>query len=190
MIRLKKINYFLGGRLILKNIDLEIKPGEKILLMGENGGGKSTLLRLLTKSYPRAHFQNSFKSSFYLADDFYIPTFYYARSYLIRMAGIFNSTADIDSMMEILGLKNQRIYALSKGNRQKVGIILGLISRAEIIYFDEALDGLDAKTIMALIDLFKKAHSTIVIVTHYPDLFKSYSFKRYLVKEGRISELI
>ncbi len=188
MLNFTNFSYSLGNKTILNKISFTLKEGEKVILIGENGSGKSTFLRVVSRAYPNAIFINTYKRIFYLDDDFFIPGNYLVRDYLLKMALVYDQTLDIDYYMKLLSLENKKIKALSKGNKQKVGLLLGLISKADLILLDEALDGLDKKTINNVVKILSTISSSIVIVTHYAELITDEGFKKYKIKAGVIYE--
>lgn len=58
VIKMVNVNISYGDKQVLKNINWEVKPGEKWLLQGHNGSGKSTLLSLITGDHPQAYANN------------------------------------------------------------------------------------------------------------------------------------
>lgn len=198
MIQLKDINktYNNGAPLhVLKGINLEIKRGEFVSIMGASGSGKSTLLNILgildnydTGEYylngtliknlsetKAAEYRNRmigfiFQSfnliSFKNAvENVALPLFYQGVSRRKRNALALE-------YLDRLGLKDWAHHMpneMSGGQKQRVAIARALITGPEIILADEPTGALDSKTSQEVMDLLRKVNDTgmtIILVTH------------------------
>lgn len=198
MIQLKDINktYYNGAPLhVLKGIDLQIKPGEFVSIMGASGSGKSTLLNILgildnydTGEYflngvlirdlsetKAAEYRNRmigfiFQSfnliSFKNAvENVALPLFYQGVSRKKRNALALE-------YLDRLGLKDWAHHMpneMSGGQKQRVAIARALITNPQIILADEPTGALDSKTAIEVMQILKDLHQTgmtIVVVTH------------------------
>ena len=181
---------------VLKDIDLTVKEGEFISIMGPSGSGKSTLLYLLggldmptqgsvsingtdlsklkdKKLCAMRNEQVGFVFQFYnlvpnltVEDNIALP---------LMIAGKKRSDYKerLDWCLQIIGMENKRKLTpreLSGGQQQRVAIARALVFDPKIIFLDEPIGNLDTKTGMKIMDLFRKInHSlgmTIVKVTH------------------------
>ena len=196
MIQLKDINktYNNGAPLhVLKGINLDIKRGEFVSIMGASGSGKSTLLNILgildnydTGEYylngtliknlsetKAAEYRNRmigfiFQSliSFKNAvENVALPLFYQGVSRRKRNAMALE-------YLDRLGLKDWAHHMpneMSGGQKQRVAIARALITQPQIILADEPTGALDSKTSVEVMQILKDLHSTgmtIIVVTH------------------------
>lgn len=199
MIRLTNINktYNNGTPLhVLKGINLTIKKGEFVSIMGASGSGKSTLLNIL------GILDNYDEGEYYL-NDILIRNLNETKAaeYRNRMIGFifqsFNLISFKNAMenvalplfyqgvsrkkrnqlaleyLEKLGLKEWAHHMpneLSGGQKQRVAIARALITKPQIILDDEPTGALDSKTSVEVMNLLKELHEkeglTIVVVTH------------------------
>lgn len=199
MIRLTNINktYNSGTPLhVLKGINLTIKKGEFVSIMGASGSGKSTLLNIL------GILDNYDEGEYYL-NDILIRNLNETKAaeYRNRMIGFifqsFNLISFKNAMenvalplfyqgvsrkkrnqlaleyLEKLGLKEWAHHMpneLSGGQKQRVAIARALITKPQIILADEPTGALDSKTSVEVMNLLKELHEkeglTIVVVTH------------------------
>ena len=198
LIRLENINktYNNGSPLhVLKGIDLEIKRGELVSIMGASGSGKSTLLNILgilddydTGSYylngtliknpsetKAAEYRNrmigfifqSFNLINYknTMENVALPLYYQGVSRKKRNAIALD-------YLESLGLRDWADHMpneMSGGQKQRVAIARALITGPEIILADEPTGALDSKTSQEVMDLLRKVNDTgmtIILVTH------------------------
>ena len=199
MIRLTNINktYNNGTPLhVLKGINLTIKKGEFVSIMGASGSGKSTLLNIL------GTLDNYDEGEYYLNDILILNlNETKAAEYRNRMIGFifqsFNLISFKNAMenvalplfyqgvsrkkrnqlaleyLEKLGLKEWAHHMpneLSGGQKQRVAIARALITKPQIILADEPTGALDSKTSVEVMNLLKELHEkeglTIVVVTH------------------------
>lgn len=205
MIRLQKINksYTMGKNKmhVLKGIDMHIKEGELVSIMGSSGSGKSTLLNILglldnydngeyhlndilirnLSQAKAAQLRNQFLGfvfqSFNLlafknaAENVALPLYYQKVSRKER-----NKLAL--EYLDRVGLKdwaNHLPSEMSGGQKQRVAIARALISKPKVIFADEPTGALDSKTSIEVMDIFKEVHQqgmTLVIVTHEDDISK------------------
>ena len=205
MIRLKQINksYSLGKSKmhVLKGIDMHIRKGELVSIMGSSGSGKSTLLNILglldnydTGEYhlnnilirnlsqaKAAQLRNQFLGfvfqSFNLlafknaAENVALPLYY-------QKVGRKERNKLALEYLDRVGLKdwaNHLPNEMSGGQKQRVAIARALISKPKVIFADEPTGALDSKTSLEVMDIFKEVHQqgmTIVIVTHEDDISK------------------
>ena len=205
MIRLNRIekSYFIGSNefKVLKGIDLHIKPGELVSIMGSSGSGKSTLLNVLglLDNYDRgeyflngmlmknlsqaqaAQLRNRFLGfvfqSFNLlsfknaAENVALPLYYQKVSRKER-----NKLAlEYLDKVGLYDWANHLPSELSGGQKQRVAIARALIAKPKVIFADEPTGALDSKTSLEVMSLFKEINQqgiTAVIVTHEDDISK------------------
>ncbi len=203
MIELKAINksYQVGSHSlqVLKNIDLDIGPGELVSIMGSSGSGKSTLLNLLgiLDSYDSGSYRldntlmrnlSERKAAFYrnrfigfVFQSFNLLSFKNAMEnvalplYYQKVNRRKRNQIALD-YLEMVGLKEwaeHMPHELSGGQKQRVAIARALISKPKIILADEPTGALDSKTSLEVMDMFRevnKSGMTVLIVTHENDI--------------------
>tara|TARA_B100000242_G_scaffold268503_1_gene218657 strand:+ start:231 stop:881 length:651 start_codon:yes stop_codon:yes gene_type:complete len=212
MIDAKNINVKFGKRQILKDLNLKVKKGEYISIIGKSGAGKSTLLNVIStleKEYSGNVFYenkdirdyNDFEISnlrnkkigfifqnFNLLEDFTVIE-------NIMLPARLTKIDEIELMQKALGLinkfeldltKNQYPNELSGGEKQRVAIARALINKPEIIFADEPTGNLDSKMSIEISNILSKLNQegqTIVMVTHNEELAKS-SNKIFELRDG------
>ena len=184
MISVNINNHYLGGNLILEDVNIRVPDGKVLGLVGTNGSGKSTLLRLMSGVYvpdsgvvlydgkdatdPRVR-----EDVFFLPDD----PFYAGQT---TGKGIFDTyltfypNLDRELYRQLLERfkldENAHQRNFSKGMRRQFYIALALSARPKYLLLDEAFDGLDAFTKKTVIEEINRAveenGSTVVISSH------------------------
>jgi putative ABC transport system ATP-binding protein len=199
---------------VLTRLNLEVKQGEFLALMGPSGSGKSTLLNLIgcldTPSKGRYWLNGQLVSD--LDDDqlarirnkeigFVFQTFnLLARAsalHNVELPLIYNGTpaaARLERAKKALsdvGLESRMMHKpneLSGGQRQRVAIARALVNNPSIILADEPTGNLDSKTgleIMALLDQLHARGNTIVLVTHEADIAE-FAHRVVHIRDGQI----
>lgn len=187
------ISVRLGGKLVLKSIDLCIHKGEAIALIGPNGAGKTTLLKALLGLLPLETGRVSIlgaKSASDVANRIgYVPQRLFAdpsfalsvREFLaLNQKGVvwpWFSQKKVDLVLEkiaeeigISGLLSRAVSELSGGQFQRVMIAFALLKEPEILFMDEPTSGVDApgeESFYAMVgEIHRKRHLTVVLVSH------------------------
>lgn len=203
MVRLKGIRKSYGSKDVLKGISFSIESGQVIAVLGGNGTGKSTFLRVLAgiecPDAGKVVYANNNMKIGYVPERFpknlrFTPTEYL--QYTGEISGISTATLKeaIPSFLERFRLdrwKHHRISELSKGNIQKVGIIQAVLQQPNLLILDEPVSGLDAKAQQELLKILKelKAYGTTIILTyHESNIFGNVVEKAYEIKDGFLYE--
>ncbi|MFT8314307.1 MAG: ABC transporter ATP-binding protein [Clostridium sp.] len=202
---------------ILKNINLTIKAGEFVSIMGPSGSGKSTLLYLLGGldkptsgsvkiAGKELSVMNDKAQSIMRRRDvgfvfqFYnlIPNLNVEENIMLPILLDGKRLKDyrdkLEKILEVVSLKDRRNHTpreLSGGQQQRVAIARALINEPEVILADEPIGNLDSKTGKEVMELLRKINiengKTIVQVTHSPDS-ANYGQKIIYVKDGKVVE--
>jgi ABC-2 type transport system ATP-binding protein len=175
-----------GDVVALEGIDLEVAPGECVALIGHNGSGKTTFLRLaaglieptagdvLIDGHPAGSLPARAAMS-YLSDS---PTFYEDLSvwehleYVARLHGYEEWEQAGADLLDHLGLYDRADdlpTSFSRGLRQKASIALAFIRPFDVLLVDEPFVGLDAAGKEALLEMLAEAQAdgrTLVVATH------------------------
>lgn len=202
---------------VLKDINLTVRQGEFISIMGPSGSGKSTLLYLMggldlptagslkIKGKELADMKDSQQSMMRRKDigfvfQFYnlIPNLTVEENVLLpvlldgKKAGEY--TNELDSLLKLVELDNRKKHTpreLSGGQQQRVAIARSLINSPDLLLADEPTGNLDSKTGEEILQLFKQINrekgKTIVQVTHSSEA-AAYGDRIIQVKDGKIWE--
>lgn len=212
---LKKEINFGGNKLnILNNINLEVREGEFISVMGASGSGKSTLLNIIAgidrstsgevivcgdnickyNENELAKYRNdkigivfqnfNLISELTVLENILIPSFFRKRDMNIK-----NRAADLINLVGIRGKERCTTSQLSGGEQQRVAIARALLCAPKILLADEPTGALDSKTGEQMIQLFKecqiKLGTTIIMVTHEREIACK-SERIVTIKDGEI----
>lgn len=148
-----------GRKPVLDTISLEIPKGQVVALLGRNGVGKTTLLRLMNGLTPATNGKieilglNPANDAVelrqrlgYLGEECHIYPWMTGEDALYFMAPLYCTwdTAYFHELVKLLQVPlNQRLQDLSKGSRRKLHLALTLAHKPEVILLDEPLSGLD-----------------------------------------------
>ena len=173
VLEMKDINKSFGAKQVLKGVSFRAEGGSAFGLLGRNGAGKTTSIRILMDVFPA-------DSGQVLLDgkpvDYgkiglgYLPEergLYPKKPigeqlvYLARLKGMSKKAAQeaVDFWLKRLGMeehKNKRLDTLSKGNQQKIQLITALAHDPEIVVLDEPFSGLDPVNAQLLKDVVKE----------------------------------
>lgn len=191
LLEIKNLTYKIKDKCLFDDVSITIYDNDIIFLLGNNGCGKSTLLNIISNAHKikRININNTFKELFYLADKFTLINNKTSLDNLIIFNNLFKSKTNVYYLLDSLKIENRKVSKLSKGNRQKLGLALSLMSSAELILIDEALDGLDNESIKVFIKLVKELNKALVIVTHDNRIYKYKNVRRLRIEKGKIYEV-
>ena len=200
------ISHYYKNDLALDNVNFEARRGDFIAIVGESGGGKSTLLSILSSLLRPSHGELFFEGKAYtLIEDIdafrqkevgFIFQFHYLIGYLtilenIKLAAINKHNSAIDALLKQCGIeaiKDKYPDEISGGQRQRVAIVRALVNAPKIIFADEPTGNLDSHNSQNIYELFKmlsKSGTTIIIATHDRKV-SEYADKIIEVKDGKI----
>lgn len=171
-----------NGRLpVLQDINLQIKEGEFLILLGPSGSGKSTLLRMLAGLIPVTSGsivrKRRLRQAFIFQEFALFPwlTVFENIEFGLKMKNItkverHHKVRQLVKEMGLEGFENSYPRELSGGMKQRVGIARALSIDPEIIFLDEPFSALDSFTARKLreevLNIFMDKKITMVMVTH------------------------
>jgi ABC-2 type transport system ATP-binding protein len=194
-----------GKRRGLAGLDLEVRPGEIYGFLGPNGAGKTTTIRILLDLIrptsgsatvlgedPRGGGTALRRRLGYLPGDFTVGGGQSARELLVHLGHLRGGVpiARIEALADRLDLDLEaRIGKLSKGNRQKVGVVQALMHEPELLVLDEPTSGLDPLMQQAFLSLVREAKAagqTVFMSSHVLSEVQQSADRVGIVREGRL----
>lgn len=195
MIRLEDVTkVYEGGTVAARDVDLDIKRGEFVFLVGASGSGKSTLIRLMLRQEPltrgtiwvagkditalpnwkipflRRSIGTVFQDFKLLPNKSVFENVAFALEVIGRPRGVIGP--QVTQVLELVGLSEMHDRLprqLSGGEQQRVSVARAFVNRPPILLADEPTGNLDPNTsveIMRLLDRINKAGTTVVMATH------------------------
>ncbi|MBY0223623.1 ABC transporter ATP-binding protein [Mammaliicoccus sciuri] len=210
MLEMQNIGKKYDQKVVLENIDLEIKTGEIVSLLGPSGSGKTTLLNIILGLTQMDQGKIIFngkdmstvpmkKRGFNIVFQDY-ALFPHLNAYENIIYGLKNkkelvTKKELQEYIDFLGLNphlNKKIGELSGGQKQRVALARTLVTKPEVLLLDEplsALDGVIKESIKERIkSIAKEFDLTTIIVTHDPEEALTLSDKILIINQGNISQ--
>ena len=203
-----------AGNKALRNINITIRDGEFVFIVGRSGSGKSTLLKLLLKEVeptsgkilvndmnlgkmPRSYIPKYRRRLGMIFQDFRLlkdRNVYENVAFAQRVIGASTRSIkeSVPAMLTMVGLSAKyKFYPqqLSGGEQQRVAIARALINRPDILLADEPtgnLDGHNSMEIMKLLEQINKMGTTVIVVTHSHEIVERMQRRVITMDKGTI----
>ena len=185
-----------GDKVVFSNADIEIKRGEKVALVGRNGEGKTTLMRVITGEL------TPFSGSATLGHNVHYG--YYAQNQedildkretvygtldRIAVGDIRTKLRDILAQFLFRGEDiDKRVSVLSGGERARLGMAKLMLQSHNLLLLDEPTNHMDIKSKDILKQALRAFDGTLVVVSHDRDFLDGLVDKLYEFRDGRVKE--
>ena len=215
MIRISGLHKSFGSLEVLKGIDLHVKKGEKLVIIGPSGSGKSTLIRCMNgleaatsgsvtvdghsmTQKDRARLNREYSSMVFQQFNLYPHLTVLENLTLapMRLKKVRKEDAEDLAMSNLkrVGLAHKaNVYptTLSGGQQQRIAIARALTMKNPIIYFDEPTSALDPEMVKEVLDIMVelgREEITMVVVTHEMGFAREVADRVIFCDEGKILE--
>ena len=216
MIYVKELSKSYGDNQVIKNINMHITPGEKVVIIGPSGSGKSTFLRCLNLLEIPTGGTITFDGQEITAPGVDINKVRRHMGMVFQHFNLFNNLTVKDNIMlgpvkqklmtkeeaeaeamRLLKLVNLEEKAdaypaqLSGGQKQRIAIVRSLAMKPRVMLFDEPTSALDPEMVGEVLELMKKLADdgmTMVVVTHEMGFAREVATRVVFMDEGIIME--
>lgn len=202
-----------GGKQIVKNLSLDVRPRETLVLMGPSGSGKSTLLltilgivspqqgRVILNGKEITGATIESRNIGFLPQDYGLfphLSVFDNIAYGLRVRGVSKAEQSVRvqemlALTDLRGLEKKGVRQISGGQRQRVGLARALAIRPDLLLLDEPLSNIDQVTkfdvAKQLKDLFQKLNIPIVLVTHNHEDALFLAERLAIMIDGKIEQL-
>ena len=192
MIKVEKLSFYRGDKLIIDDLDCQLETGELVLLTGANGAGKSTLLSLIgglhapnagritihgkQLSELKVGEQAMLRSVAPQRRDFLLA---FKVIQLLQLLPEQRRSFNLDSIISTLELSNllqMRVTELSVGEQQRVSLAIALIQEADFYLLDEPFSGQDSQSVTRILTLLRQISNEkgVLVVSHSAENLRPY----------------
>lgn len=210
IIKIHNLQKAYGGNLVLRDINLEVNTGEIVGYIGPNGAGKSTTIKILIGILPdytgsvqvmgQEVRDNPLKIKGlvgYVPENAALYDVLTPMEYLHFIGSLYNlshnqvekKAIELLRLFALYDQRGDRMTTFSKGMRQKVLLISGLLHNPDLIFLDEPLSGLDANAVILVKEILsqlKMAGKTIFYSSHIMDVVEKISDRIVLINQGKV----
>ena len=219
ILSLKNVSIYQENKVIISNINLEVKSGEFLYIIGKTGSGKSSFLKTLYADLPLTEGEGSIvdfdlvdlkennipflrrKIGIVFQDFKLLPDRSIKENMLfVLKATGWNDVAAMDAKIEEVlkkvdmdSLSGKMPHQLSGGEQQRVAIARALLNDPELILADEPTGNLDPKTSVEVMELLRKINAngkTIVMATHDYALLMKFPSKTLKCEDNKLFEVV
>ncbi|MVM33222.1 ATP-binding cassette domain-containing protein [Spirosoma sp. HMF4905] len=210
IIQLNDLYKSYGSTPVLKGINLNVSPGQVVGYIGPNGAGKSTTIKILIGMLPdyageatvlgmdvKTNSLEIKRRIGYVPEnaalyDTLTPMEYLqfiGQLYGLETGQIERKALDLLRLFQLNDYTNARMTTFSKGMRQKVLLISGLLHNPDVIFLDEPLSGLDANAVVLVKEIIRQlanSGKTVFYSSHIMDVVEKISDRIIIINQGQI----
>ena len=206
VIETEKLTVYYGKHRGIKDVDLAVEQGEVFGFLGPNGAGKTTTQRVLLDVIRPTRGRAAIfgldcqqdgaqirKRIGYLPGELSLFPHMRGRAFLDMMAGLYGFQVDSAyrrTLIERLALDpNRKIKEYSRGNKQKVGIVLAFMGRPDLLILDEPTSGLDPLVQQTVLELVREARDdgrTVFFSSHILSEVQAVCDRVGIIREGQL----
>ncbi|HEY0110350.1 MAG TPA: ABC-F family ATP-binding cassette domain-containing protein, partial [Fibrella sp.] len=196
ILHLDNITKAYGAKRILTRADIRLERGDKVALIGANGRGKSTLLRIISGSEPvnegRRQLGHNVSFSFYAqhqleslnVDDNMLEE--------LKSANPYKSEGELRGVLGCFLFSGDEVFkkikVLSGGEKSRVALAKVLLSQANFLLLDEPTNHLDMQSVNILIQALDQYEGTYVVVSHDRFFVSQIANKIWYIEDEQIKE--
>ncbi len=213
-IELKDITKIYGNETALNNVSLQIHDGEILALLGPNGSGKTTMLKILALIENPTSGEIAFSGETVTAKNIermrllttlvfqktrvFSASVYDNVAYGLKIRKLAKKMRDLEvkkalALVKLEGFEDRPAKELSGGEQQRVAIARALVLKTKLLLLDEPTANLDPKNAALLEGIIaavnKEVKTTIVLATHNMFQAKTLPHRIALIREGRMGEI-
>ena len=192
---LKNISKSYGDLHILKNTDAKIERGDKIALIGANGKGKSTILRILTGGENiegEVNLGHNVISSFYAQHQLESLNINNEILEELKQHGSNRSETELRNVLGCFLFSSddvfKKIKVLSGGEKSRVALAKTLISDANYLLLDEPTNHLDMVSVNILIQALQQYEGTLIVISHDRHFVSKVANKIWYIEDHKIKD--
>lgn len=192
---LKEISKSFGENIILKHADAEIFRGDKIALIGANGKGKSTLLRIIAG---KESFEGERKEGHNVEESFYaqhqLEALDVENEILdeMKQAGTGKTEVELRQLLGCFLFSGddvfKKIKVLSGGEKARVALAKVIAAKGNFLMLDEPTNHLDMQSVEMLIEALNRYEGTLIFVSHDRYFISKTANKIWHIEDGKIKE--
>ncbi|XPV69214.1 MAG: energy-coupling factor ABC transporter ATP-binding protein [Halarcobacter sp.] len=212
-INLKEVSYSTPTKEVFNSVSLDVSHEEKVAIIGANGSGKSSLLKILAGLIKQEtgevflfHKQMNSLKDFktfrtdigYLpqdvSDHFLCPTVIEDVMFALRAKGeskdeSYEKSCKILEELGISHLENRNIYDLSGGEQKIVALAGILITKPKILLLDEPTNALDEEAEKKIIDILNSIKKSMIIVSHHKTFIEKLAPNIYKLEKNGLNKV-
>ncbi len=195
IMHLEHVSKAYGDKVILENSHAVIERGDKVALIGANGKGKSTLLRIIAGT---EHIKGERRLGYNVNFSFYaqhqLESLNIENTLLdeLKQAGTDKTEMELRSVLGCFLFSNEEVFkkikVLSGGEKSRVALARTLISEANFLLLDEPTNHLDMQSVNILIQALQQYEGSYVIVSHDRHFISHVANKIWYIEDQQIKE--
>ncbi|MCL5075522.1 MAG: energy-coupling factor transporter ATPase [Chloroflexi bacterium] len=210
IISLRNLSFSYDHFPALRDINLDVFPGEVVALVGQNGSGKTTLakhiigllkpgrgtVQVMGQDVAKASTAELARQVGYVFQNpdrqLFEATLLDEVAYGLKIQGDVQAGEKAQRILELFdltSLADESPFSLSMGQKQRIAIASALVTEPNILILDEPVEGLDERNRRVLIDLIRKLHrsgKTIILISHDMNFVAKCSTRVVILQQGRI----
>ena len=196
MFKIEEIKKSFKDKEVLKGVSFSVEEGDRVALVGDNGGGKSSLFKLISgqliANYGSVCTKLDLQTEIgmmpqgdILIDDLTVLDLVILKAQMNKLNNV-----DYDALLAMVDLgehRNQNVGGLSGGQKRRLSLLLTILNSPKLIFLDEPTTGMDLESVDNFWKLLDEQKFTSVIVTHDFNQIDHFFTKVLILKDGRIA---